>query len=71
MAICQEKKSITKLDKAGRERSMYVQIHSYHLTRGVRDYQSSYASRPSFPLPPLFLCKETSSYIAPSGLCMQ
>lgn len=35
MAICQEKKSITKLDKAGGERSMYVQIHSYHLTLGV------------------------------------
>lgn len=66
MAICQRKQSITKLDKTGGERSMYVQIHTCHLTLGIPGtINQSFASPRSFFQPPLILCKETSRYIAP------
>lgn len=57
MAICQEKKSITKLDNTSKEWGMYVVSQLPFDPRCPQDYQSSYTSPtpPTFSQPPLTL----------------
>lgn len=72
MAICQEKKSITKLDKTGGEGSMYVQIHSCLLTLGVPGTinHPTPLSLHSFSFL-TFFAKRLVGTLLHSGLCMR